>query len=164
LPYLDVIAANIDFPAVALGWCSSGVIEIHQAQELLRFNGDSSDKSLKVLDVFNQLRRQENRIPLFLRELLKSGESSPTNHDLYCTLSQELDFSDDEVENACDRRWNGTAKKLVIKSAAALSCTTYITLSIQTGLMISVAAWPLDVISVGPLYSVVSCRSAVLAG
>ena len=89
------------------------MIEIHQAQELLRFNGDSSDKSLKVLDVFNQLRRQENRIPLFLRELLKSGESSPTNHDLYCILSQELNFSDDEVENACDRRWNGAAKKSV---------------------------------------------------
>ena len=110
LPFLNDIALFVDFPAVALGWCSSGVIEIHQAQELLRFNGDDVDKNLKVLDVFNQLRRQESRIPLFLRELSKSGESSATNRELYVMLSEKMIFSDFEVENACERKWNGGTK------------------------------------------------------
>ena len=112
-PYIEIITEHIDIAAVAIPWCSSGVIEIHQAQELLRYNGDERDKSLKVLDVFMQLRKRESRIPLFLRGLLKSGERSATNKDLYEILSKELGFNDDVVESACNRRQEESWTKLV---------------------------------------------------
>jgi len=112
LPHLTLIAAHVDFPAVALGWCSNEVIEIHQAQELLKFTGDERDKCLKVLEVHNQLKKNEDRVPFFLRELLKSGESSATNQNLYEKLSDEMDFTDVDVYNACKNVSNlGTVSK-----------------------------------------------------
>jgi len=103
LPHLSLMAAHIDFPAVALGWCSNEVIEINQAQELLKFTGDERDKCLKVLEVYIQLKRHEDRVPFFLGELLKSGESSVTNQSLYDRLSDEMDFTDFDIQNACKR-------------------------------------------------------------
>ena len=77
------------------------MIELHLAQELLQFTGGVLEKGVKVLIIFNQLQRQEDRIPFFLKSLLDSGENSPTNRELYETLSSELDFSDSDVEDAC---------------------------------------------------------------
>ena len=109
LPHLSLIAAHIDFPAVALGWCSNEVIEIHQAQDLLKFTGDERDKCLKVLEVHNQLKKNEDRVPFFLCELLKSGESSATNQTLYDKLSDEMDFTDVDVSNACKNSSNAVS-------------------------------------------------------
>ena len=54
-----------------------------------------------MLEIFSQLQKQEDRVPLFLRSLLESGDSSPTNGKLYETLSDELGFSDSDVDEAC---------------------------------------------------------------
>ena len=77
------------------------MIELHLAQELLQFTGGVREKGVKVLEIFNQLQRQEDRVPFFLKSLLDSGENSPTNRELYDRLSSEMDFSDNDVEDAC---------------------------------------------------------------
>jgi len=106
LPHLNLIAAQIDFSAVALGWCSSEVIEVHQAQDLLKFTVDGRERSLKMLNVYTQLKRYEDRVPFFLRELLKSGEHSHTNQDLYEKLSEEMDFTDTDLDYACENSFS----------------------------------------------------------
>ena len=85
------------------------MIEIHQAQDLLKFTGDERDKCLKVLEVHNQLKKNEDRVPFFLCELLKSGESSATNQTLYDKLSDEMDFTDVDVSNACKNSSNAVS-------------------------------------------------------
>ena len=99
--FLSIITNQIDLPAVALILAANEVIELHLAQELLQFTGGVREKGVKVLVIFNQLQRQEDRIPFFLKSLLDSGENSPTNRELYDRLSSELDFSDSDVEDAC---------------------------------------------------------------
>ena len=99
--FLSIITNQIDLPAVALILAGNEVIELHLAQELLQFTGGVREKGVKVLVIFNQLQRQEDRIPFFLKSLLDSGENSPTNRELYDRLSSELDFSDSDVEDAC---------------------------------------------------------------
>ena len=99
--FLSIITNKIDLPAVALNLAANEVIELHLAQELLQFTGGVREKGVKVVVIFNQLQRQEDRIPFFLKSLLDSGENSPTNRELYETLSSELDFSDSDVEDAC---------------------------------------------------------------
>jgi len=106
LPHLNLIAGQIDFSAVALGWCSSEVIEVHQAQDLLKSTADGRERSLQMLNVFNQLRRYEDRVPFFLRELQKSGENSPTNQNLFDKLSDEMDFTEVDVYYACENSLN----------------------------------------------------------
>ena len=100
--FLYTITNEIDLSAIALILCSNEVIELQTAQDLLQFSGTGQrEKSLKVLEIFSQLQKQEDRVPLFLRSLLKSGDSSPTNGKLYETLSDELGFSDSDVDEAC---------------------------------------------------------------
>ena len=100
-PLLPIISGQIDLPAAALILYSNDVIELKTAQELLHFTGGEREKSSKVLEIFAQLERQEDRVPFFLRSLLTSGESSPTNSELYDRLSCELGFSDNDVDGAC---------------------------------------------------------------
>ena len=98
---LDTITDHIDLSAVALKLYSNEVIELQTAQDLLQFTGGGREKSLKTLEVFGELQRQEDRIPFFLKSLLSSGDSSPTNRELYEKLSDEMRFSDSDVEGAC---------------------------------------------------------------
>ena len=97
--FLSTVTNQIDLPAVALILASNEVIELHLAQELLQFTGGVREKGIKVLEIFNQLQRQEDRVPFFLKSLLDSGENSP--RELYERLSSEMDFSDSDVEDAC---------------------------------------------------------------
>ena len=99
---LAIITEQIDLSAVALKLYSNEVIELRTAQDLLQFSGTGErEKSLKVLEIYSQLQKQEDRVPFFFQSLLDSGDSSPTNRQLYETLSQELDFSDSDVDEAC---------------------------------------------------------------
>ena len=101
--FLAIITEQIDLSAVALKLYSNEVIELRTAQDLLQFSGTGErEKSLKVLEIYSQLQKQEDRVPFFFRSLLDSGDSSPTNRQLYETLSQELDFSDSDVNEACE--------------------------------------------------------------
>jgi len=101
--FLNVIATQIDLPAVAVHWCSGKipVIGIHQAKEFITFRGDEFDKQYKVLEVFDLLVKHEERVPFFLRALWQSGDSSPGNRDLFEELSTKLHFSKNDVEAAC---------------------------------------------------------------
>lgn len=101
--FLNVIAIQIDLPAVAVHWCSGKVpvIGTHQAKEFITFKGDEFDKQYKVLEVFDLLVKHEERVPFFLRALWQSGDSSPVNRDLFEELSTKLHFSKDDVETAC---------------------------------------------------------------
>ena len=100
--FLYTITDEIDLSAISLILYSNEVIELQTAQALLQFSGTGQrEKSLKVLEIFSQLQKQEDRVPLFLRSLLESGDSSPTNGKLYETLSDELGFSDSDVDEAC---------------------------------------------------------------
>lgn len=114
-PFLRIITDQIDFSAVALILYSNEVIELQTAQDLLQFSGGEREKSLKVLDIFSELKRQEGRVPFFLRSLLVSGESSPTNRELYERLSWELGFSDNDVDDAC---------KIEVKRRSVSQCPT----------------------------------------
>ena len=109
--FLNIIANQIDLPAVALILAADEVIELTFAQELLQFTGGVREKGLTVLVIFDQLQRQEDRIPFFLKSLLNSGENSPTNRELYERLSSELNFSDSDVEDACRNivRWRSVS-------------------------------------------------------
>jgi len=100
-PFLNIITNQIDFPAIALILYSNEVIKLTTAKDLLQFSGGEREKSLKVLEIFSELRRQESRVPFFLRSLMDSGENSPTNRELYERLSWELGFSDNDVDDAC---------------------------------------------------------------
>ena len=100
-PFIQIIATEIDLPAVALPLCGNEVIKLHLAQELLQFTGGVREKGRKVLEIFLKLQRKMDHVPLFLRSLLESGDSSPTNRKLYETLSAKMDFSDNDVEDAC---------------------------------------------------------------
>ena len=114
--FLNIITNQIDLPAVALILASNEVIELHLAQELLQFTGGVREKGVKVLEIFNQLQRQEDRVPFFLKSLLDSGgENSPTNRELYERLSSEMDFSDSDVEDAC--------KNEVRRRSVSCACT-----------------------------------------
>ena len=100
--FLYTITDEIDLSAIALILYCNEVIELQAAQDLLQFSGTGQrEKSLKVLEIFSQLQKQEDRVPFFLRSLLESGDSSPTNRKLYETLSDELGFSDSDVDEAC---------------------------------------------------------------
>ena len=77
------------------------MIELHLAQELLQFTGGIREKGVKVVEIFNQLQRREDRVPFFLRSLLESADNSPTNRELYERLSDEIDFTDSDVDDAC---------------------------------------------------------------
>ena len=93
------------------------MIELHLAQELLQFTGGVREKGVKVLEIFNQLQRQEDRVPFFLQSLLESGDSSPTNRELYEKLSSEMGFSDSDVEVAC--------KHEIMRSVSCLCSKVY---------------------------------------
>ena len=100
--FLGTITEQVDLSAVALILYSNEVIELQTAHDLLQFNGTGGrEKSLKVLEIYSQLQKQEDRVPFFLRSLLDSGDSSPTNRKLYEKLSDELFFSDSDVDEAC---------------------------------------------------------------
>ena len=100
--FLGTITEQIDLSAIALILYSNEVIEIQTAHDLLQFTGTGGrEKSLKVLEIYSQLQKQEDRVPFFLRSLLDSGDSSPTNRKLYDILSDELVFSDSDVDEAC---------------------------------------------------------------
>ena len=114
--FLNIVANQIDLPAVALILAANGVIELTLAQELLQFTGGVQEKGIKVVIIFNQLQRQEDRIPFFLKSLLDSGKNSPTNRELYERLSSELDFSDSDVEDAC--------RNEVRRRSISCTCTT----------------------------------------
>jgi len=79
-------------------------------QELLNFSGDERDKCLKVLKVFEQLRKNEDRVPFFLHGLMKSGESNVTNQTLYDKLADEMDFTDIDISNACKGKSNSSVR------------------------------------------------------
>ena len=79
-------------------------------QELLNFSGDERDKCLKVLKVFEQLRKNEDRVPFFLHGLMKSGESNVTNQTLYDKLADEMDFTDVDISNACKGKSNSSVR------------------------------------------------------
>ena len=113
--FLSIITNQIDLPAVALILASNEVIELHLAQELLQFTGGVREKGVKVLEIFNQLQRQEDRVPFFLKSLLDSGENSPTNRELYERLSSEINFCDSDVEDAC--------KNEVRRRSVSCACT-----------------------------------------
>jgi len=100
-PFLNIITNQIDFQAVALILYINEVIKLTTAKDLLQFSGGEREKSLKVQEIFSELRRQESRVPFFLQSLMDSGESSPTNRELYERLSCELGFSDNDVDYAC---------------------------------------------------------------
>ena len=99
--FLNTITNQIDLPAVALILASKEVIELHLAQELLQFTGGIREKGVKVVEIFNQLQRREDRVPFFLRSLLESADNSPTNRELYERLSDEINFTDSDVDDAC---------------------------------------------------------------
>ena len=78
------------------------MIELPTAQDLLQFTGGEREKGVKVLEVFKELQRLEDRgVPFFLQSLLDSGERSPTNRELYETLSHQMGFTDNDVGDAC---------------------------------------------------------------
>ena len=112
--FLNTITCQIDLPAVALILASKEVIELHLAQELLQFTGGIREKGVKVVEIFNQLQRREDRVPFFLWSLLESADNSPTNRELYEKLSDEMDFTDSEVDVAC--------KNEARRHSASVSC------------------------------------------
>ena len=64
---LGTITEQIDLAAVALELYSNEVIEIQTAHDLLQFTGTGGrEKSLKVLKIYSQLQKQEDRVPFFL--------------------------------------------------------------------------------------------------
>ena len=99
--FLNTISTQIDLPAVALILASHEVIELDLAQELLQFTGGVREKGIKVLEIFEQLQRQEDQVPFFLRSLLESGDSSPTNRKLYRYILTKMGLTDRNVEDAC---------------------------------------------------------------
>ena len=99
--FLNTITNQIDLPAIALSLASKEVIELHLAQELLQFTGGIREKGVKVVEIFNQLQRREDWVPFFLLSLLDSGDSSPANMELYEKLSDEMNFTDRDLDDAC---------------------------------------------------------------
>lgn len=100
--FLSVITDQIDLSAVALTLYSNEVIELQTAQEILQSTEVGVQEEIKVLEIFGQLQKRKDLIPFFLRSLLDSGETSLANRKLYELLSENMDFSDTDVNEACE--------------------------------------------------------------
>lgn len=125
--FLSVITDQIDLSAVALTLYSNEVIELQTALEVLQSTGVGvQEKDLKVLEIFGQLQKREYLIPFFLRSLLDSGETSSTNRELYELLSEKMEFSDTDVNEAFEIEYFKRRSVSCTKEHACLMKQSYL--------------------------------------
>ena len=124
--FLSVITDQIDLSAVALTLYSNEVIELQTAQEILQSTEVGVQEEIKVLEIFGQLQKRKDLIPFFLRSLLDSGETSSANRKLYELLSENMDFSDTDVNEACEMEYFKRRSVSCIKKRACIMKQSYL--------------------------------------